>query len=516
MSEAILVGAIQGPSGPPMAPVRLATAAPLPSYTADVHGLTMDANGLLAIDGEDVVEGTLVLAQHEGSGTSIYNRLYTVSVAGDGSTPARLLYKHNVAYKAGFPVSVGLGGTNAGLFFQVATDGTIVPGTTPITWQSAGGSAGPGGSGDLLAANNLSDLSDKPTARTNLGLGTAATQASTAFDAAGLAAAALVSANSHADAGDATLMPKNFGSDAVGDIPVRGASAYGRFGIGATGRFLHVLDSASGLLQYVTVAVLPRIDAATASGLPAYSVSGGGTTLVGNANGAFPTVNGVPAALNQTYLLQHGASAVDNGLYQLTTLGDGSTPYVLTRLSRLTVGANAAGMFGIIRGGTQAGYLYYCSSAPGSDIVGTNSLTWAVAKTQLTAEQDALYAHVNSIGSSGADTTYDGGVKLGPNATETLSSSTTAAPTVHWHRIDTSGASRTITLPDSAATGTIHRIHDYMGSFGANNCVVQSQQSNSILNGSTNVSSVTLAIPSACVDFLKTGATTWQVLGGAV
>ena len=45
-------------------------------------------------------------------------------------------------------------------------------------------------SSSLQKANNLSDLVSAPTARTNLGLGTAATQNSTAFDSAGAAAAA--------------------------------------------------------------------------------------------------------------------------------------------------------------------------------------------------------------------------------------------------------------------------------------------------------------------------------------
>jgi hypothetical protein len=151
VSDVTVVVSSQGPAGPPMPAVRLATAAVLPAYTAGASGLTFDAAGLLAIDGEDVVENTDVLVQHEGGGTSIYNRIYTVSEPGDGSTQAVLLYKQNVAYKIGMPVVVGLGTANEGKLFRVATDGTITPGATAITWQEIV-TGGGGGADDQTAA----------------------------------------------------------------------------------------------------------------------------------------------------------------------------------------------------------------------------------------------------------------------------------------------------------------------------------------------------------------------------
>lgn len=59
--------------------------------------------------------------------------------------------------------------------------------------------AQPSGSGSLLAANNLSDLLSPPAARTNLGLGTAATASVSAFDAVGAATTAQANAEAYTD-----------------------------------------------------------------------------------------------------------------------------------------------------------------------------------------------------------------------------------------------------------------------------------------------------------------------------
>jgi hypothetical protein len=95
-------------------------------------------------------------------------------------------------------------GIDGDYYFDTTSYPTAVTLYGPKTagaWPGAGVTLS-GAAGTLLAANNLADLTSPAAARTNLGLGTAATQPATSFDTAGAAAA--VAATIPAAAGSVT------------------------------------------------------------------------------------------------------------------------------------------------------------------------------------------------------------------------------------------------------------------------------------------------------------------------
>lgn len=71
---------------------------------------------------------------------------------------------------------------------------------------------------------------------------------------------------------------------------------------------------------------------ATAAALPASTPSGSGVgkTITGDANGAL-TVDGVSVVLGDRILLKNQLAGLNNGIYEVTQVGDGSNPFILTR-----------------------------------------------------------------------------------------------------------------------------------------------------------------------------------------
>lgn len=82
-------------------------------------------------------------------------------------------------------------------------------------------------------------------------------------------------------------------------------------------------------------------------------------------------IDGVTLALNDRILVKNQASAIENGIYIVTA----GAP---TRATDLAAGSGAANASVFVAEGTVNGDLAYtCTSDAGSDVVGTNNLTWA-------------------------------------------------------------------------------------------------------------------------------------------
>jgi len=129
----------------------------------------------------------------------------------------------------------------------------------------------------------------------------------------------------------------------------------------------------------------PAVEVATTANLTAtYSngTAGVGATLTATSNGAFPTIDGITVdstavGLNGV-LVKNQSTAAQNGRYNLTQVGDGSTPWILTRCGVCDQASEIPGSYVFVKAGTtqaNTGWVAYVAD-PDTFVVGTNNITY--------------------------------------------------------------------------------------------------------------------------------------------
>lgn len=106
------------------------------------------------------------------------------------------------------------------------------------------------------------------------------------------------------------------------------------------------------------------------------AAAGVGATLTGASNLAFPLVDGIQCIVGDWVIVTQEASPQNNGLYEITDIGSGATPWVLTRVPCANAGSHFSRGLAVIiaQGLTLSGTIFWVRHA--SFTVGTTRLTW--------------------------------------------------------------------------------------------------------------------------------------------
>lgn len=125
------------------------------------------------------------------------------------------------------------------------------------------------------------------------------------------------------------------------------------------------------------------VRAATTTALPACTynngASGVGATLTGNANGALSAQDGITLIATNRLLVKNQAAQLQNGIYDLTQVGTGGTPFILTR-SADQDGSPAnevsGGNFTFVEAGSTQQGSGWTVLWDGNITVGTDNIAW--------------------------------------------------------------------------------------------------------------------------------------------
>ena len=124
-----------------------------------------------------------------------------------------------------------------------------------------------------------------------------------------------------------------------------------------------------------------RVFVATTEALPASTYdngsSGVGATLTANAGGAFPEIDGITMLQLSNILIKDQADTLQNGIYQLTIVGNDTTNFVLTRTTGADQTAEINNQLVAVSGGIDnAGNIY--QQTVFNAVIGTDKIKYKI------------------------------------------------------------------------------------------------------------------------------------------
>lgn len=226
--------------------------------------------------------------------------------------------------------------------------------------------------------------------------------------------------------------------------------------------------------------------------------SGVGATLTNAGTQVALTVDGVLMTVNKRVLIYNQTNGFENGVYTVTTVGDGSTNWVLTRATDAdTYGPGADALdqgstFYVVAGATGAGELYTCTTS-GTIVFGTTDITFAqIGATQIYSAGTGLsltgtvFSIANTAVTAGTYGTDARSMTLAVNAQGQITSLFDQPISIAASQINT-------TIPNSGLTNSAITINGSAISLGGsvNVGTVTSVSGTGTVNGLTLTGSVT-------------------------